>query len=434
MHAGSQMGFFGNFTNEGTFTNNLGTLHVVGVNPQVFNGTNVIHTNNLVIDKGTNPLQLDNVLQVSGNLSFTNGLLLSDDADIATEYVEFLDGSTYSGASNASHIDGVVRKTGNDAFVFPVGTATLLRTVAISAPASLTDHFTAFYDGTSPDPWYSIASLDVGVDHVSDCEYWILNRTGGSSDVEVTLSWASNSCGIDNLCDLIVSRWNGTLWTSEGNGGVTGTFGSGSIVSGTGCSTPADVVNFSPFTLGSISGNNPLPITLLSFDAKICGENVCLAWQTATERNNDFFTIEKSTNGINWEFVTNIDAAGNSQTILNYETMDQHPFSGLSYYRLMQTDYDGRSTYSAMDKVQFAYNGEAHFTIYPNPSSDKVTIEGLPSELNQLKVYNSIGQDVTSILETTSPNPSVFLMDVSTLTPGVYVVKTTNNYGLIIKQ
>lgn len=433
MHLGASVGLFGDFSNVGNFTNNLGTLHVVGSNLQTFNGTNLIHSNNFTINKSSNSLKLDNVLQIGGMLTFTNGLIISDHVDIASEFVEFLDGASYTGESDTSHIDGVIRKTGNDAFVFPSGDNSILRTIAISAPALLTDHFTAFYVEENPNGLYSRNSLGVGLDHVSACEYWILNRTGGTSDVAVSLSWASNSCGVDNLCDLRVSQWDGAQWISEGNGGVTGSVVSGTLVSGVSCSAQNVITSFGPFTLGSISMDNPLPISLLSFEATICESSVCLAWQTTSEINNDFFTVEKSTDGLIWEGFADIKGAGNSQTILNYKTIDKSPFSGLSYYRLKQTDFDGEFEYSSKETVFIENPNDQKLIIYPNPAKDNITIEGLSPELNTLKIYNLMGQEIRSFMIIQNSEPNLQL-DISLLTPGIYYVKTNNSYSSIIKQ
>lgn len=434
MHIGSNVGLFGDFSNNGTFTNNSGTLHVVGSNPQKFNGPNILHTNNFIINKASNSLQLDNVLQVAGVLTFTSGSIRSDHVDMATEFVEFLNGASYTGASDRSHIDGVVRKTGNTAFVFPTGENSILRTIAIAAPDLVTDHFTAYYTEENPDGLYNTSSLDVNLNHVSACEYWMLNRTGGNSNVAVTLSWASNSCGVDNLCQLQVSRWDGAQWKSAGNGGVTGTTESGSLVSGNSCSVPETVKEFSPFTLGSSSSVNPLPITLMSFDASVCESSVCLAWQTASEINNDFFTVEKSNDGLTWVGFAELQGAGNSHTILDYRTVDKSPFSGQSYYRLKQTDFDGGFAYSSIKSVYFDNPINQGFTIYPNPTRDIINIKGFQFGVNHLKIYNSIGQEVTSSVTIISRNERTLQISISDLKPGVYHLKTNYNSGSIIKQ
>ncbi|NEN24394.1 T9SS type A sorting domain-containing protein [Cryomorpha ignava] len=434
MHEGSDIGFFGDFTNNGVFTNNRGTLNVVGSNSQKFNGTSIIHANNLVINKASNSLQLDNELQIAGVLNFTKGLILTDRVDIDTEFVNFLDGATYTGASNTSHIDGVIRKTGKDAFVFPTGDNTLLRTIGILASGADTNHFTAYYIEDNPDGLYSRASLAAGLDHVSACEYWTLNRTGGNSEVPVTLSWASNSCGVDYLCDLVVSQWDGNKWTSAGNGGATGTAMSGTLISGKDCSASTSVKGFGPYTLGSISSFNPLPITLVSFEAQVCGNSVCLSWQTASEFNNDFFTVEKSDDALIWKKVEDVMGAGNSHTILNYKTIDNYPFAGLSYYRLKQTDFNGNFLYSSVESVHFKNHGDKGLIIYPNPARDNTTIKGLLCEVWKIHIYNLIGQEVTPYVNITRSSESSLQLDISRLKPGIYHVKTDNTFSSFIKQ
>ncbi len=433
MHDGANMGIFGNFSNNGDFIDNQGTLHAVGSDAQTFSGTSPIQLNDFNIDKSSDALHLDNVLQISGVLTFVKGLVLTDHANADTEHVEFLNGATYSGEDNSSHIDGVVRKTGNSSFVFPTGDNSKLRTIAISAPASVTDHFTAYYVEGNPGATYNGSSLGLDLDHVSGCEYWVLNRTGGSSNVEVTLSWDSNSCGVDNLCDLRVARWDGAQWTSEGNGGISGNLVSGNLVSGTGCSVSNPVTSFSPFTLGSSSSDNPLPISLLSFEAELCERSVCLEWETASERNNDFFTVEKSYNRDTWNEVAKINGAGNSQSLLEYKTIDNAPYQGISYYRLKQTDFNGDFEYSAEVVVNIEDLFEK-IKMFPNPAKDIINIKGLSSQLNYLKIFNLTGQEVTSSAVILQNSKGYLQLDVSALLSGVYNVKVNNQHSSFIKQ
>jgi hypothetical protein len=90
-----------------------------------------------------------------------------------------------------------------------------------------------------------------------------------------------------------------------------------------------------------------LPISLLSFDVKGINKKIQINWSTATEINNDFFTLERSIDGNNWEILAYIDGAGNSNQLLDYEYTDEFPYQGISYYRLKQTDYDGKFEYFA---------------------------------------------------------------------------------------
>ncbi len=96
---------------------------------------------------------------------------------------------------------------------------------------------------------------------------------------------------------------------------------------------------FRSWTLSSV--DNPLPIELTSWNGDCVGGKVQLKWSTATETNNDYFTIEKSPTGDVWEEIGRVEAAGNSTSEVNYTFYDEYA-DGLAYYRLSQTDVDGR--------------------------------------------------------------------------------------------
>ena len=119
------------------------------------------------------------------------------------------------------------------------------------------------------------------------------------------------------------------------------------------------------FILGSIG--IPLPIELLSFTANVNNNNVDLKWITITEINNDYFIIERSSNGIDWEHILNLDGAGNSNQIIEYFEIDYKPFEGLSYYRIKQTDNNGEFSYSNIVPVRFENNDNRIINLFPNP-------------------------------------------------------------------
>lgn len=433
MHNGATMSLLGDFTNHGNFDNNLGTVHLIGGNAQTFDGNNPIQVLNLVLNKSSNVLQLDNELQIFGNLTFSDGIILSDTVDMATEFVHFVDGASHSNASDDSHIDGVIRKTGNDAFVFPTGNNGYLRTIGISAPSNPTDHFTAYYTETDPNLHYT-NTVGSGLDHISSCEYWVLNRTNGSSAVEVTLSWASNSCGVDTLCDLRIAHWDGTTWQSEGNGGITGSEIAGTVVSGSNCNTPTAVANFSPFTLASTSDYNILPIELVFFEAQRCDDEVCVAWQTEIEINNDYFTVERSSDAINFEEVARVTGAVNSLFPINYGIIDDNPLKGISYYRLRQTDFGGKESFSDIRAVEFDGLNSEEVLVFPNPTSDFISIKGSLQELENYKIFTLSGLDITNTIKVVNQGSFRVELDFSALPAGIYTLITETSSHKIHKQ
>ncbi len=145
--------------------------------------------------------------------------------------------------------------------------------------------------------------------------------------------------------------------------------------------------------------NSTLPIELLSFNATFDNNHVVLDWSTASEINNDYFTIERSTDGVNFEILNIVNGAGNSNDILNYETIDNNPLEGTSYYRLKQTDYDGKFEYSSLVSVKNQKKAISQdMNVYPNPvlknsQNVNVKINGFNSdEAVTVKVINIFGK------------------------------------------
>jgi len=123
----------------------------------------------------------------------------------------------------------------------------------------------------------------------------------------------------------------------------------------------------------------PLPIELLYFKAHPFYENdankVLLIWETATERNNDYFTIERSKDAIHFDELCKIKGAGNSYHNISYRFIDENPYEGVSYYRLKKTDYDGSFTYSYIISVTIKFEREGRYSVYPNPSNGTFTLQ-----------------------------------------------------------
>ncbi|MGB0932912.1 MAG: T9SS type A sorting domain-containing protein [Lishizhenia sp.] len=388
LHSGANLSIFGDLINNNTSIDNTGDLYFLGSSLQTLSGTHPFNAKNITVDNNNN-LKLDNELQVTSSLSFTNGIILSDRADAATEFLHFLNGATYTGESDSRYVNGVVRKTGSQSFMFPVGDDNQIQPIGISSPSNGGSHFTAYY--TEDDPHtngFSRLSKEATIHHVSACEFWILNRTGGSENVQVTLNYDSHSCGITDLTELLVTRWDGSEWKNHGNGGTTGNVTAGTLT------TNGLVTSFSPFTLASSTSNNPLPVELLSFEIAQTNNNALLTWITASELNNDYFELEKSINTNDWFVINKQLGAGNSTEENIYEYQDRNLVNGTQYYRLKQVDFDGQFEYSDILSATFISND---LTVYPNPNSGTFTISG--EQLNgatHLEIVNNTGKLVYS--------------------------------------
>lgn len=125
----------------------------------------------------------------------------------------------------------------------------------------------------------------------------------------------------------------------------------------------------------------PLPIELTYFVARQTSEGVKFEWQTASEKDNDYFTIEYSTDALNFSELATVNGAGTSTEIINYEYNYSTNATGVIYYRLRQTDYDGQSDCSDIVALTLAGHQTANVSnidikIYPNPATDYVQIKG----------------------------------------------------------
>ena len=109
-----------------------------------------------------------------------------------------------------------------------------------------------------------------------------------------------------------------------------------------------------------------LPVELVNFAAEVRNEEVFVSWQTASELHNDYFEIQRSVDGVNFEYLERVEGSGSSQEIIDYSVMDVTPLKGRSFYRLKQVDYDGTSIYSEVKSVYIDYE-DWNTTIFPNP-------------------------------------------------------------------
>ncbi len=151
------------------------------------------------------------------------------------------------------------------------------------------------------------------------------------------------------------------------------TFAGSSLLCGTGV---LDVI-------GNITGGAPcasmsiLPIELIYFKGTLNHNTVELIWETASELNNDFFEIEKSSDGIDYTLVKRIDSKaidGNSSSKLKYITTDESPFEGISYYRLKQTDLDRQNKYSTIIAIDFSKKA-FDIAFFPNPNKGELFVQ-----------------------------------------------------------
>lgn len=386
----------------------------------IANVGNFIVANDIFLDfTGEHELGIN--VRAIASVTFTSGILVTSNSFLLI----FDYNANASGMSATRHVKGPVRKNISSSnttptFVFPIGNGSVYAPLEISSYQNRRneDYFIAeYFYGRNQNAGGSLAA---GLDHVSQAEYWMLDRfaTSGTATTTARVNLSYNSTNrsgsVTNTGTLVVVRWTGSQWENLGRNAGTGNTTAGTTTSN---NRPT---SFSPFTLGSTNSTNPLPITLLNFNALPVQNAVNVAWTTTSEVNNDFFTIEKSQNGKDWSTIATIDAVGNSEQLTNYAHLDVNPIQGIQYYRLKQTDINGEFTYSKSVAVKFESIATS-VSIYPNPAKSTISIElsNDPSADVTINVLNAMGQ----VVMTANGIGSTQTLDVQNLTCGVYYIE-----------
>jgi len=412
----------GSWTNDGTFSAGNGTVVFNGSSQQAilaggsaFN--NVTFSNTTV---GTTDINIREPMIINGVALFANGVVYYT----GTGSLLFGSSATSNYGAVNSYVDGIVSKAGSSSFIFPIGEGVVWAPIGIAAP-SASATISADYNFTAAELNWSASYMcdESQMQYTSGVEHWNLTTSGPTP--AVTLYWFDGSrSGIADLSDLAVAHFNGTCWEYM-SGTTTGDALQGTITSSVAFSS------YSPVSFGSKHRLNPLPIELVFFDATCNNGRTDLEWQTASEINNDYFTIEKSLNGTDFERVAVITGAGNSNAIINYYYQDITPHNGTTYYRLKQTDYDGTFVYSYMVAVECdrVDTGNPEISICPNPFTDQIIISGtgLKSDYATISIVDVLGKEYVSVPAGITDSEFSLIITLSELPPAVYFVKVKSN-------
>ena len=188
-----------------------------------------------------------------------------------------------------------------------------------------------------------------------------------------------------------------------------------------------------------VVSRTPLPVELLSFTAVVKGVHVQLNWATATEMNNDYFNVERSTDAINFTSISKISGAGNSTQILNYSLVDNAPLKGKSYYRLKQTDYNKKTRYSHVSAISCNNTDNFISNIYPNPNDG----HGFNFEINKnnneevlMILYDALGKEIYSKIIITNKNSKDVhnIIPPQKLNPGIYLLTAISGNEIYTKR
>jgi hypothetical protein len=246
-------------------------------------------------------------------------------------------------------------------------------------------------------------------------------------EIYVTSVNPSGTVAASNICFAVIFGVNPFAPIPEGRGINVGDFDN-AVYNGTGSVT--DAANW---TGSNTPGLVPLPVQLKTFNVKLTRANtVELNWATATEQNNKLFEIERSADGMLFEKIGDIAGADNSQLERRYTYTDVQPLKGMSYYRLRQVDFDGRSSYSPVRTTNIGKN--AVITMAPSPATDIITIstESPAQDDAAWQVFDVSGR---LVLAGIWPAEALSLdMEVHSLPEGAYTFRLVNRQNLMVKQ
>jgi hypothetical protein len=172
------------------------------------------------------------------------------------------------------------------------------------------------------------------------------------------------------------------------------------------------------------SNNNPLPIELTNFKASCDGNEVRINWTTASEVNNDYFTVQRSADLVTFDNIAVVEGAGNSNTALNYDAIDNNPVDGIAYYRLVQTDFNGQTETFSPVAVTCSSRPVDVVSVYPNPAQNELNINVnlTGNDHGTLVVYNHLGQQVFTRTINADKGFNNYTLDVSGFAAGQYFV------------
>ncbi len=452
----------GNIDNYGTFqllgdwTNNSASNCFINSSP----GTTIMSGASQGILGNTPTYYYNLTLQGTGVKSQavdarTLGTLALNDRELATnDYVMYVTNAavgaiTRTGGFNSIPVQGFVSSTNNGklwrntnstgAYLYPVGSTVgspRFRPVEIKPTSATASTFGIRFVNNDPNTQgYNRALKDPSLGVINPLWYQRVTRISGTALTDIKLYYDNVADGVTSFATNLMTEWGPysppMQWNDLG------------LVSNTGAGSPAlssvtkagwNVFNTENFNISPQS--IPLPVDLISFSADCDKEFVTLSWTTASEVNNDYFTVEKRSDGKDYSEVTKVKGNGTSSEQHFYEAKDLKA-EGVVYYRLKQFDIDGKVSYSDEIKVQCNRNGLHEIVgIYPNPSHGVVAIDLFLAEGGHVKVmlYNSIGQVVREEQMTLKNGFRKLAIDMSGLPPDVYQLNLTTGYSVSTRK
>ena len=434
--AGKTLNIAGNLDNIGTLSATYGTVVFCGTSAQTI--SNDITLGNVTFNNRGGAIVPNGSMTIAGAATFTNGNVEGDVTFGENSSVENADDMTFY-----SFVDGTVTKSGNaNGFTFPTGQDDVLGKIKVSSNATNVSvryfHNSEGFDESEYPRWWNVADNcsdnDPRLDHVSNFEYWNV-ATSAPLSATLTVSAKGGDAHFNeetvtyDAADIYGAFWNGSCWENVGGGNQSVSDGLHGTISVDVTLPATRSLSDKILSLGSIDHNTILPIELTSFSATCDGRSSLVKWTTATEKNNDYFSLERSDDAINFVEIARIAGAGNSIEPLNYNYTDYGIYGGENYYRLVQVDYDGTRTASEIIVVDCVEPDldEPDVLAYPNPFNSELTLEldNFGNRPASIEVYDMLGRLVSVEKADAPQNRYETILNFSNLSNGTYTVRVS---------
>ncbi len=299
--------------------------------------------------------------------------------------------------------------------------------MGVDATVQATDNY-CMTPGTSDPPpsQYCAGSIE------NNAWYTFTSDPNCLNPCDVVVTFSNINCN-GGAAGFQIGYWTGTCGSLNYLGC---TSGSGGTVTATITTTPGTQIimgidgNAGAFCEFGISATNviQLPVGLFDFHHEYGDKGVELLWSTATENNNDFFTIERSSDGINYTELATVKGQGTSNVMNNYEYVDNRPNLGINYYRLSQTDLDGTMTYLNTIAVETNMMFEG-LMIAPNPAAGNTQISFLAKnpEPTTIEILDIAGKIVHRSTHIVKEGLNKYSFDAEPLKYGMYFLRVSNS-------
>ena len=417
------------------------TIAFVGSDDQTLSDAATFSNVTIAQTVGGKKIIAPNGITVNGSATFTSGIVTGD--------VTFGASASATVPDYTSYVDGSVTKTlGSSAFTFPTGSNGVLGSVIVPATragGSATIRFNKSADAhgytmaEGYPRWWNINDMcsEDGTnrfDHVSNAEYWDITTTVALANVtfravaETDVHFNDTSINEYNPDVIKFALYNGCWKNMEGNASVTGGHSDLSVSNVT-----IPVTGRAPYkgTFGSLDNHTVLPIELTSFIVTCDGRSTLVEWTTATERNNDYFSLERSDDAVNFTEIARVAGAGNSIEPIDYSYTDYGIHGGDNYYRLVQVDYDGTRTASEVIVANCIEPevGEPDVQAYPNPFCSDLTVvlDNFGNRAATIEVYDMLGKLIYTDKVAAPQNSYETILNLSNLPPAAYTVRVSTN-------